>query len=143
MRKHTRNRDGSDQVTEEHRGVGQEAALMRVARGDGEEDVEQNLQSQDESEDPDARATLLRHEATEGKAEGEKQDQQDRLREFPVAARVAEERDQDRSDTQGCSAHQARAAGEVSRAGHRGTLSAPNVLKATSEEMAFSTNESD
>lgn len=116
---------------------------MRVARGDGEEDVEQNLQGQDESEDPDARAALLCHEGAEGKGEGEKQNQQGRLREFAVAARVAEERDQDRGDTQGSSAHQARAAGEVGRAGHGATLSAPNVLKATSEEMAFSTDKSD
>jgi hypothetical protein len=31
----------------------------------------------------------------------------------------------------------------VGRAGHGATLSAPNVLKATSEEMAFSTDKSD
>ena len=116
---------------------------MRVARGDGEEDVEQNLQGQDESEDPDARAALLCHEGAEGKGEGEKQDQQGRLREFAVAARVAEERDQDRGDTQGRSAHQSRAAGEVSRAGHRGTLSGPHALKATPAGMAFSTDKSD
>ena len=66
------------------------------------------------------------------------QGQQGRLREFPVAARVAEERDQDRGDTQGSSAQQARGAGEVSRAGHRGTLSGPHALKATPAGMAFS-----
>ena len=116
---------------------------MSMAGGHGEEYVEEHLKGQDESEDPGARATLLCHEGAEGKCEGEKQDQQGRLREFSVAARVAEQSDEDRGDTQGCTAHQARAAGEVSRAGHRGTLSGPNALKATPAGMAFSTDKSD
>ena len=116
---------------------------MSMAGGDGEEYVEEHLNGQDESEDPGARATLLCHEGAERQGEGEQQDQQGRLREFSVAARVAEECDEHRGDTQGCSAHQARAAGEVSRAGHEGTLSGPNALKATPAVMAFRTDKSD
>jgi hypothetical protein len=105
VREHPGDRNGSDEVTEQHCGVRQEAALMRMARGDGQKYVEEHLQGQDESEDPDARATLLCHQGAEGQGEGEQQGQEGRLREFSVAARMAEERDQDRGHTQGCSAH--------------------------------------
>lgn len=84
VRDHDSDDKGGDEVTQEHRGVRQEGALMPMPGGDGEQEVKEHLEGQNEAEDPGSGAALVGHESAQGEGQGQEKYQQAGFRECAV-----------------------------------------------------------